>query len=620
MTELVLKYDPLTIKHLGVSLYSQLPSVLSELVSNAYDADAENIFIKLTEAPQKEIIVTDDGDGMTFDELNEKYLLIGRNRRMQNHAQKTPTKKRPVIGKKGLGKLSVFGVCKEVEVKTVKNGVLNHFSMDLEEIEKSKGVYHPTIISKNQTTDGSSGTTIHLKKIKRKTPFDVEAISNSLSKKFTIFDELKTTVVMGDHDVEITNEMKFESLDIEFEWTFPDKSFGTDYEYWKNIKGKIITPKTPLKDTQMKGIYLTSRGKIVNEAEFYGARDNDQFHAYVTGYLSVDFIDDFPEDIISTDRHSLIWENDEAAALKSYLQDIIRKINNSWGKKRAQKKAERIKEDGGHDIATWKSGLPSYEKKLADQIIDPILKDPSIPSEQSASIIHGVIDQFNNQAFKSYASDLAETLPPEELPKILKLMNDWKIVEIRELSALAEARIGVINKFEQLLDNNAKEVPTLHNFLKKFSWLLDPRILEFDDEVKYSTILKETYPEQALEEKDRRIDFLCSNALGGILYVIEIKRSNYVVDLKAIEQAYSYKSFLEEKYSTESGFSNVVCFVVGGSKSSDHVFRSKEKTYTRTGEVFVKTYTELLEQSKKYHQEFIEAHKLFNTSKTTSAI
>lgn len=614
MSELVLKYDPLTIKHLGVSLYSQLPSVLSELVSNAYDADAENISIDLIETPNKEILVKDDGEGMTFDELNEKYLLIGRNRRLSTKAQRTAKKKRPIIGKKGLGKLSVFGVCKEVEVKTVKDGVMNHFSMDLDKIEKSQGVYHPIIIKKNENTSEKSGTTIHLKKIKRKTPFDIDSISNALSKKFTIFDQMNTTISMLDHDVTITNEMKFENLDVEFEWTFPSKDFGTEYEHWKKIKGKIITPKTPLKDTQMKGIYLTSRGKIVNEAEFYDARDNDQFHTYVTGYLTVDFIDDFPEDIISTDRHSLIWENDEAIALKQYLQTIIRKINNDWGKKRAQKKAERIKESGGQDIETWKSELPTYEQKLADQIIDPILKDPSIDPEQSASIIHGVIDQFDNKAFKSYASELAETLPPEELPKILQLMNDWKITEIRELSSLAEARISVINKFEQLLDNNAKEVPTLHNFLKKFSWLLDPRILEFDDEVKYSQILKETYPEEDLNEKDRRIDFLCSNALGGILYVIEIKRSNYSVDLKAIEQAYAYKSFLEEKYSTQSGFSNVVCFVIGGSKSSDHVFKSKEKTYMRTGEVFVKTYTELLEQSKKYHSEFIEAHRSFNNS------
>ena len=142
---------------------------------------------------------------------------------------------------------------------------------------------------------------------------------------------------------------------------------------------------------------------------------------------------------------------------------------------------------------------------------------------------------------------------------------------------------------------------------------MDPRILEFRDEITYSKLLKESYPEEKLDRKDRRIDFLCSNVLGGILYIIEIKRSLFAVDAKALEQAYEYGAFLQEKYSGgETGFSKVVCFVVGGSKSSNSIFRRKEKTYAQTGEVFVKTYRELLEQSKEYHKEFIEAYDSFN--------
>jgi len=175
--------------------------------------------------------------------------------------------------------------------------------------------------------------------------------------------------------------------------------------------------------------------------------------------------------------------------------------------------------------------------------------------------------------------------------------------------AIWQPRIEVIKKFEQYIETDTNEVPTLHNFLKQFSWLLDPRILEFRDEVTYSKLLKETYPEADLDIKDRRIDFLCSNALGGILYVIEIKRSNYKIDKKAIEQAWDYGAFLNDKYATESGFSKVVSFIVGGKKSSDSPFKQKEMTYRTSGEVFVKTYRELLEQSKQYHREFIEMYE-----------
>ncbi|MGB0557534.1 MAG: ATP-binding protein, partial [Paracoccaceae bacterium] len=191
--QLTLRYDPLTIKHLGVSLYSQLPSVLSELVSNAYDADAENIEIDLRESGKgKEIYVKDDGHGMSFDEINQKYLLVGRNRRTEQGAGKSPGKGRPVIGKKGLGKLSVFGVCTEIEVRTVKDGLENRFSMDLHEIERLKGEYHPDVKAQNKETKDGNGTEIWLKKLKRKSPFDLPALQKNLSRKFTIFDELKT--------------------------------------------------------------------------------------------------------------------------------------------------------------------------------------------------------------------------------------------------------------------------------------------------------------------------------------------------------------------------------------------------------------------------------------------
>ena len=191
-------------------------------------------------------------------------------------------------------------------------------------------------------------------------------------------------------------------------------------------------------------------------------------------------------------------------------------------------------------------------------------------------------------------------------------MEDWKAVEARQYKDLACTRIEVIKQFEDYIDTNTREVPTLHNFLKKFSWLLDPRILEFRDEITYTKLLKETFPDEKLDLKDRRIDFLCSNALGEILYVIEIKRSNFKVNKEALEQAYDYGAFLKEKYSSQTGFSKVVCYVVGGQKSEESSFKSKEKTYSSTGEVFVKTYRELLEQSKEYHKEFIDTYNQFS--------
>ncbi|TCN66467.1 ATP-binding protein [Acetobacteroides hydrogenigenes] len=613
---LVLKFDPNTIEHLGISLYSKLPSVLSELVSNSWDADADNIKIDfIDKGNTKEISYSDDGEGMLYEELQNKYLVIGRNRRKSTDSELTK-KGRKVIGKKGLGKLSVFGICNIIEVISIKDGLKNHFIMNISEIRKSKEQsYSPQIIVKNEATDENNGTTLLLKEIKRKSSFELDKIALGLSKKFLIFDRMNTDFYFnGELNTTITNELKFKELNIQFEWKFPDDKYDNNYEYWNNVNGHIYTLETPVKDTEMRGIFLTSRGKIVNIAEFYGARDNDQFHSYVTGYLEVDFIDEFDEDVISTDRHSLNWEHEKTKDLQDYIQKVIKKIGSEWKIKRANIKRESIKDTKDLDIQEWQNKLPSYERDLSNKIIYPILENSNIDIDESSQIIGNVIDKFDNKTFKDYASKIAEISRPEDIPNLLNLMDEWKSIESKQFRDLAYSRIEVIKQFEEYIDTDTNEVPTLHNFLKKFSWLLDPRILEFKDEVKYSKLLKESYPDESLDEKDRRIDFLCSNALGEILYVIEIKRSTYKVDEKALEQAYEYGAFLKEKYASHTGFSRVVCYIVGGSKKSeDFKFRSKEKTYFQSGEVFVKTYIELLEQSKEYHKEFIEAYKIYNS-------
>lgn len=55
------------LEHLGMNLYSNVPSVLSEIVANAWDADATKVVIDLDRSAGK-ITIDDDGMGMSRDE------------------------------------------------------------------------------------------------------------------------------------------------------------------------------------------------------------------------------------------------------------------------------------------------------------------------------------------------------------------------------------------------------------------------------------------------------------------------------------------------------------------------------------------------------------------------
>ena len=66
------------LNHLGINLYSNVPAVLSEVVSNSWDADAHNVDITIQDS---KIIITDDGYGMTVKDMNDKYLNVGYEKR-----------------------------------------------------------------------------------------------------------------------------------------------------------------------------------------------------------------------------------------------------------------------------------------------------------------------------------------------------------------------------------------------------------------------------------------------------------------------------------------------------------------------------------------------------------
>lgn len=118
--ELVLRFDLRTIEHLGIQMYKTLPPVLSELISNAYDADATCVNISFIDTEEdKQIIVSDNGCGMTFDEINQSFLVIGKNRRKDEaYAGNFSKGGRKVTGRKGLGKLAIFAI-------TISSGEFN---------------------------------------------------------------------------------------------------------------------------------------------------------------------------------------------------------------------------------------------------------------------------------------------------------------------------------------------------------------------------------------------------------------------------------------------------------------------------------------------------------------
>ena len=400
-------FTPNTIEHLGVRMYSTVPPVLAELIANSYDADAKSVTVRLKDAGEKEIVVIDNGHGMTAEEINNKFLRIGRNRRDEEESQDSPGG-RKVIGKKGLGKLSFFGVAHEIEVRTVKEGLRNTFVLNWDAILKheegqdptKQRNYSPEVVEYKADANGElNGTTITLRSIQRETEFDAEAIADSLSKIFIIDSDFKISVQRNDDpEITIDNDRKYDSLAMEVEWDVPDDIVPSEYLKEKGIIGHLMATEKPISPkTNMRGITLFSRKKLVNAPDYFSESTSSHFYSYLTGYLEVDFIDDLDDDVIGTNRQSLDWKHPATAELREQLGAVVNWLERDWRKKRAEKRKESVGKATGINLDDWLGKMPGDVSEKVRPIVEALVDEGELPDETNQKIVkkfHSLVPEY----------------------------------------------------------------------------------------------------------------------------------------------------------------------------------------------------------------------------------
>ena len=122
--EYKIEIDARILELLGPNLYTNIYYVLAELIANAYDADAHNVYII---SEENAIRVEDDGKGRSYKECGiSKYLGVAKLSRTDEYDSVT-TLGRTTMGRKGIGKLAALSVSENVDIMTVANGEKSGF-------------------------------------------------------------------------------------------------------------------------------------------------------------------------------------------------------------------------------------------------------------------------------------------------------------------------------------------------------------------------------------------------------------------------------------------------------------------------------------------------------------
>ncbi|MBI1658853.1 MAG: ATP-binding protein [Thaumarchaeota archaeon] len=606
---LEMRIELTVIEDLGIKLYGTLPPVISEMVANAWDADASFVEITLEEDAidaDSTIVVRDDGHGMSYEDIQEKYLSVGRKRRVKEGTDLTVGGRR-VMGRKGIGKLSVFGIAKRVQVRTVSSKKASVFQMDLGDLlseAQESGTYKPRTISADVDADEGDGTTVTLTHLTRKNRISVQSIRRGIAKHFSVIGDGFRVSVNGEP---ISHSDKFRESDWEVRHTI-NEPLIEDKPEWV-VSGWIGATSQPL-DEEDRGVTITARGKLIQSPTMFGIKSGKKFsYSYLAGEIRAEFFDE-QEDHIATNRQSLIWDTPQGAALMEWGAAKLGEISAELVEKRKAAREKAIREDP--EISSWLATLKGHEVKVANKIIRIVTSDEKTGDVERKELVRYARASFEQSAFLEMVSTLDEHPDPAAM---LDLFKECNVVEAREMERIVMGRLEAIKRLVRFVDENAKEVPTLHDYFKDSPWMLEPTWTQWQHEKHFSDLLKDNFPDEELEETDRRIDFL-SIGVGDTVHVVELKRPGYRVKDRDLVQLTKYVGFVKDRLGNVHGrgYADAAGYLVVGKRSTDSGTREFVQMAEKSRQ-YIKTYEDLITDARRLHRDFEEKLEEFEKAR-----
>ena len=621
-----MEFDVGTIKHLGLQMYSTLPPIIGELVANAWDANATKVEITIPEGQineqSSEIIIKDNGLGMSDQDVRDKYLIVGRDRREKEQSEETPPPyKRKIMGRKGIGKFSAFGIAKEIVIESVKDSDVSHFQMNYDELlkeEKKREIEFPPLEPTETVSKGTKITLRYITKFKTRS-IQIKTIRRRLARRFSVIGPQQNfEIIINNEPISVEERDLKRSLEKDINgkpylWEYNNEEIQSETGW--QVSGWIgaLNRSSPGIDDIDRGIVLMARGKLVQEPFVFEAVVGQQYAlSYLVGELHVEFVDEV-EDTIGTTRNSLVWDTEPNIALKEWGIKQMNKIAREWGKKRSADNKQRLQEYLPYREFQEQAKEIGNNRALsiADQLIrQAIEKNPLIEDKELQSLTQMCLDFLEFDAFWEIATDLTET-DFEDTEKLLNLFREWEIVEAKEMARVTKGRITTIEKLQHLIENNELEKPTLHNFLKEFPWVIDPRWTLVADEMHYSQLLREHFPESDdVPEENKRIDFLCVSE-GTKLVVVEIKRPKSRVSMKELGQITDYVEFIETQIPRTSDpdyrYEEVTGYLLCGDLVNRDEVKVRQRRLAQT-KIYVRRYIDLLSAVERSHAEFLKRY------------
>lgn len=583
-----LSLDLNVLNHLGLNLYSNAAAALSEAVANAWDADATEVTITLA---NDMIIIRDNGVGMTLREVNDKFLNVGYDRRTD--VGERTGRGRPVMGRKGIGKLALFSIAEEITVFTQRAGEPPEgFKMTVSAIQEAiqtRREYNPMPV---EPTNLGIGTELHLSTLKnRNLGRTWAALRRRLARRFAVIgtpefmvmidgesvtyrdrDDLKAVQFLWEIGQRLQENQQYAEVDFTDRRQFPYFFLPSDPETdvvnptfisgtipghpnWA-VRGWIGTAKVPanLKSTEdsrinsLNSIVVIARGRLIQEDILPAISEARLVRQYLTGQIEADFLDLTGEvDIATSDRQRLKEDDPRYQALLNFVNAVVREIAGRWTPYRGEVGAKEVLEENPALVDWLASFQEAQTRRLARQMIIRIMALPLDEEGDRGTFLRQAIFAFERMQVRGQLETFVNSLGNlEEARRAFTALDD---LEAALYAEIVRTRLGVIAALQGLVDTRARE-RAFQEHLYRHLWLLDPSWERATDspvmERAFRTMVNDVEARDRLRWGDNRVDIQYVTTAGQQV-IIELKKADRSMrTLELVEQGARYRTMLAE--------------------------------------------------------------------------
>lgn len=509
--------------------YRSSEVALKELVDNAWDADASNVWISLPSMFTTEpVVVRDDGSGMTASEMRGEYLNIAGDKRARA-GERTPLHKRRVKGRKGIGKFAGLALAGRMQVETVARGRRCSLVIDKKELTENGADLEtvPLSFAEVPSPEGAKGTTVTLLGLDCRMNFPTpERLREVLIYEYGREDGFKVRVngvPLSVEDVPGKTERISDTL----------PAAGPVALHFTVASGK--------KSPRLPGIILKVNGKAVGRPQLFGLEEDEEIPAKLVRkvYGEVELTD--LEDLVTADWGSMVENSKAFQEIRAFVADKVKKELKAAHAREMNLQKARLQKRINERLQQ----LPENRRQFARDALDRILKRFYQESEERIAVIADVaLDAMEHDAYWAVLEAIGAS-SRGDVHSFAESLERFGLIELSTMGQQATRRLSFLDYLDQLVGKPDTLEKDAHKALEKSLWVLgrDYSVMSSNSTLKR---VVETYCDTRFKgsRAAKRPDLLLSQGFAGAYLLIEFKRPSHPITRDDVAQAEKYRDDL----------------------------------------------------------------------------